>query len=56
MAQEKKERMAGVADGKQLAGTPTGDDVSPEDRVKGLFGDALSEEKYQVSVLLHCYC
>ncbi|PBP19616.1 thioesterase superfamily protein [Diplocarpon rosae] len=38
---------AGVADGKQLLGIPTGDDVCAEQRVKALLWGSMSEEMYQ---------
>lgn len=55
MAPQKiKVSMAGVAEGKELIGVPTGDDVSAEDRVKALLTGSMSEEIYHVS-FAHCY-
>ncbi|KUJ10270.1 Thioesterase/thiol ester dehydrase-isomerase [Mollisia scopiformis] len=42
-----KVSMPGVAEGKELIGISIDDDVSSEDRVKGLFFDSLSEDIYQ---------
>jgi len=44
--------MPGVAEGKELIGVPTGNDVSADDRVKALFHGSMSEEMYQVSTAL----
>lgn len=49
-------KMAGVAEGKKLIGTPTGDDVAPMDRVRALFVDTLSKEIYDVSAFFTFYC
>lgn len=44
-----KVSMAGVAEGRELIGVPTGDDVSAEDRVKALLFDSMAADVYQVS-------
>jgi hypothetical protein len=50
MAPEKtKLKMPGVSEGKDVIGVPTGDDISPMDRVTALFSGSMSEEMYQVS-------
>jgi hypothetical protein len=46
---KKKVTMAGVAEGKKLIGIPTGNNLSPEERVLALFHGSMSEEMYQVS-------
>ena len=43
-----KVSMPGVAEGHELVGVPTGDDVSAEDRVKALFTGSMSADIYQV--------
>lgn len=45
-----KVSMAGVAEGKELVGVPTGDDVSAEDRVKSLFTGSMGPDIYDVSI------
>jgi acyl-coenzyme A thioesterase 13 len=53
MAPEKtKASIAGVAEGKVLVGVPTGDDVSAEERVRALFQGSMSEEIFQVCILI----
>merc|ERR1711964_631568 len=42
-----KVSMPGVAEGHELVGVPTGDDVSAEDRVKALFTGSMSADIYQ---------
>ncbi|PBP28838.1 hypothetical protein BUE80_DR000108 [Diplocarpon rosae] len=44
---ETKISVAGVAEGKQLIGIPTGDDVCAEQRVKALLWGSMSQEMYQ---------
>ncbi|KAH7314072.1 HotDog domain-containing protein [Rhexocercosporidium sp. MPI-PUGE-AT-0058] len=39
--------MAGVAEGQELIGVPTGDDVSPEERVNALFSGSMGHDMYQ---------
>ncbi|KAG4443751.1 hypothetical protein IFR05_000742 [Cadophora sp. M221] len=41
-----KVSMAGVAEGKELVGVPTGDDVSAEDRVNSLFTGSMGPDMY----------
>jgi hypothetical protein len=54
--QRAKASIAGVAEGKVLVGVPTGDDVSAEKRVKALFQGSMSEEIFQVRiVILHFF-
>jgi acyl-coenzyme A thioesterase 13 len=54
--QKTKASIAGVADGKILVGVPTGDDVSAEEKVKALFQGSMSEEIFQVRiVILHFF-
>lgn len=50
--QKTKVSMAGVAEGKVLVGVPTEDDVSAEERVKALFQGSMSEEIFQVRIVL----
>ncbi|KAE8450579.1 hypothetical protein EG329_006310 [Mollisiaceae sp. DMI_Dod_QoI] len=45
--QKTKVAMAGVAEGKELIGVPTDDDISPEDRVKALFYGSMGGDVYQ---------
>lgn len=47
-----KVSMPGVAEGHELVGVPTGDDVSAEDRVKALFTGSMSADIYQVCVAM----
>ena len=50
MAPEKtKLKMPGVSRNTDMIGVPTGDEVSPKDRVLALFSGSMSEEMYQVS-------
>ncbi|CZS92237.1 related to thioesterase family protein [Rhynchosporium agropyri] len=42
-----KVSIAGVAEGKELIGVPTGDDLSPKDRVTAFFGGSMASEVYQ---------
>jgi len=49
--QKTKVNMAGVAEGKELIGIPTDEDISSEDRVKALLFNSMSE--YQVSFDRH---
>jgi len=53
--QKTKVSMAGVAEGKELIGVPTGEGVSAEERVKAQFNGSVSEEMYQVSTALLDY-
>jgi hypothetical protein len=50
--QETKVSTAGVAEGKVLVGVPTGDDVSARERVQALFQGSMSEEIFQVRIVL----
>jgi acyl-coenzyme A thioesterase 13 len=50
--QKTKVPIAGVAEGKVLVGVPTGDDVSAEERVQALFQGSMSEEIFQVRIVL----
>jgi acyl-coenzyme A thioesterase 13 len=43
--------MPGVAPGKALAGIPVGDETA-EERVRALLGGTVTDDSYQVSVLL----
>lgn len=52
MAQKTKVAMAGVAEGKELIGIPTDDSYSSEDRVKALLMGSMSEDIYQVCILM----
>jgi len=46
-----QDRTAGIADGQDVVGIPTGDDVSAEERVQTLFWDKRIE--YKVSSILY---